>query len=70
MVCLAMSDRETLFRQFGPKLLEAMFLVLIDQINLLRSKQNLKSITMQEIIDLIDNRVESISDYDWMKEEF
>ncbi len=66
MVYLIMFTRNTLFVQFGPKLLEAMFIVLLDEINSLRPGQGLPDITMEDIIDSASNHVTELPDYEWM----
>lgn len=66
MVCLAMTERDDLFIQFGPKLVEAMFLVLLDEINNLRPGQGQPTITMEDLISAASNHVQSLPDYDWM----
>ena len=61
-----MATRDDLFIKFGPKLLEAMFMTLIDEINSLRPGQGLPEISMQDVIDAASNHITTLSDYDWM----
>ncbi len=63
-----MASRENLFDKFGPKLLEAMFMVLLDEINDLRPGQGKPVITMQNIIDAASNHVTTLPDYTWMSD--
>ena len=69
MVYLIMYDRNTLFVKFGPKLLEAMFMVLLDEINDLRPGQGKPIITMEDIITQASNHVTTLPDYDWTYHE-
>lgn len=63
-----MITREELYRMFGPKLLEAIVLIIKDEINLLRAELNLSARTDQQIIDAIETKLGILSDYDWMDE--
>ena len=66
--------RDKLYQRFGVKLIEAIVLIIKDEINILRNKAGLPERTNQQIIDAIANKLvdsegnEKISDYDWMKE--
>ena len=60
--------REELYRMFGPKLVEAVALVIKDEINLLRAEHSLPERTNQQIIDAIETKLGTLSDYDWMSE--
>lgn len=60
-----MATRDELFRRFGPKLLEAMFLVLLEEINTLRPGQGHPTISMQDLIDNAANHLNSLHDYSW-----
>lgn len=66
MVCLIMAARDDLFVKFGPHLLEAMFLVLLDEINTLRPGQGQPVITMDDLIQNASNHVTQLTPYDWM----
>lgn len=59
-----------LYRRFGPKLIDALTQVILDEINLLRSEIGLSSRTSQQVINAIVNKLENISDYEWMKSPF
>ena len=61
--------REKLYQCFGPKLLEAIVLIIKDEINLLRTELKLPERTNKQIINVISAKLESLFDYDWMKEE-
>lgn len=60
--------REELYRRFGPKLLEAIVLLVKDEINLLRTQHGLPARTNQQIIDALESKLSNIPDYDWMDE--
>lgn len=60
--------REDLYRMFGPKLVEAVVLVIKDEINLLRVEHGLPERTNQQIVDTIETKLGTLSDYDWMNE--
>lgn len=64
-----MANRDELFRKFGPILLEAQTLVLLEQINLLRQNQGMPEITEQDLIDSLNNHLGELEPYDWMSEE-
>lgn len=63
-----MPTRHTLFRQFGPKLTEALLLVILTEINTLREEQGMQPLTIQNLIDEASNHITEIEDYDWMPE--
>ncbi len=64
-----MPNREELYRRFGPLLLEAMILVLLEQINVLRDNQGMPEITEQDLIDSLENHLSELSPYNWMTED-
>lgn len=57
--------RDQLYQRFGPKLIEAIVLVVKDELNLLRSQCELPERTNQNIIDAVSNKLSNIVDYDW-----
>ena len=61
--------RNELYQRFGPKLLEAIVLIIKDEINLLRTELGLPERTNEQIRNAVSAKLESLSDYDWMKEE-
>lgn len=61
-----MADRDKIYRKFGPILLEAVCLVIHDQINHLRENQGMPELTEQDIIDNLNNHLSSLQPYDWM----
>jgi len=60
--------REELYRKFGPKLVEAVALVIKDEINILRTNASLAERTVQQIIDAIQTKLTAIEDYPWIDE--
>lgn len=62
-----MADREDTYRKFGPIILEALCLVLLEEINKLRIGQGLPQITEQDILDALNNHLEELEPYAWME---
>lgn len=60
-----MATRDDLFKKFGPQLVEAMFLVLLDEINTLRPGQGQPTISMDDLILNASNHITQLSPYDW-----
>jgi len=58
--------REELYKMFGPLLLEAIVLIIKDEINILRTKAELSERTNEQIITAINNKLSLLSKYDWM----
>ena len=72
MLCSAIfaaSTREQLYRKFGPQLIEAIVMVIKDEINILRTQHGMAERTNQQLIDAIDTKLADVNDYDWMKEQ-
>jgi len=65
-----MTDRNELYRKFGPKLAEAITEAVLDQLNVLGAlvKPAQAEITKQQVMDTIFDKLEALSDYDWMAE--
>jgi len=61
-----MATRDELYRAFGPMLLEALACIIKDEINLLRAQHGLAARTNQQIMDAIDAKLQTLSEYDWM----
>ena len=62
-----MATREDLYRKFGPQLIEALVLIIKDEINILRGEAGLPERTNQQIMDAIDNRLTNdVPMYNWM----
>lgn len=60
---------EELYHRFGPKLIDALAQVMLVEINILRAEAGLSLRTGQQVIDAIENKLENIPDYDWMRRE-
>ena len=60
--------KEQLYRRFGPKLIDALVQVMLDEINLLRVEHGLVQRNGAQLVNAIANKLENIPDYDWMKE--
>lgn len=63
-----MTTRKDLYRKFGPLLVEAIVLIIKDEINLLRVECSLPERTNQQMINAIETKLEILSKYDWMIE--
>ena len=61
-----MATREELYRKFGPKLIEAIVIVIKDEINLLRVEAGLPERTNQQLMNAVDTKLSSLPDYPWM----
>lgn len=66
---LRMAGRDETYRKFGPLLLEAQTLVLLEHINILRKEQGMPEITEQDLIDSLNNHLNELEPYDWMEIE-
>lgn len=58
-----MVDRQIFDEKFGPKVIEAITLVIKDEINLLRAEHSLPERTNQQIIEAVNAKLSSVSDY-------
>ena len=59
-------NRQELYQKFGPLLIEAIVLIVKDEINILRSEAGLTERTNAQIITAIGNKIETLEEYDWM----
>lgn len=62
-------DREQLYRRFGPMLVEALVMIIKDEINLIRQELGLSARTNQQLINAIENKLDSLDEYEWMQME-
>lgn len=75
LLCLSLGihaatvSRESLYEQFGPKLLEAVCLVMKDEINVLRQQNGLAPRTDQQLVQAVQAKLETLSDYAWMADQ-
>lgn len=60
--------REKLYQQFGPLLIEALVLVIKNEINILRASAGLPERTNEQILIALSNKLSSLSKYEWMNE--
>ena len=61
-----MATREELYQKFGPKLLEALVLVVKDEINILRVEAGLEERTGAQIVNALSSKLDGLSNYEWM----
>lgn len=66
---LVMAQRDEIYKQFGPILLEAQTLLLLEQINILRHNQGMPEITEETLLNSLNNHLSELQPYDWMTEE-
>lgn len=64
-----MAQRDDLFQQFGPLLIEAIVDFMLDTVNILRQEQGMPEITKDEYLTQLTNHVTELEPYDWMEEE-
>lgn len=64
-----MSLRDETFQKFGPILLEAACLVIVELQNELRREQGLPEITELDVLEKLNNHLSELQPYDWMQEE-
>lgn len=63
-----MTTRAELYRKFGPLILEAIVMIVKDEINILRQKAGLAERTNQQLMNAIESRLDELEEYDWMRE--
>ena len=63
---MVVMTREEIYRLFGPLLIEAIVLIIKDEINILRTNAGLPERTNQQVINAIEAKLNSLPDYDWM----
>lgn len=59
--------RDNLYRKFGPMLLEAVVMVIKDEINLLRTEHGLPERTNTQLVNAIETKLSEIKKYEWME---
>ena len=64
-----MATKEELYLKFGPMLIEAIVLIVKEEINILRVEAGLSERTDKQILTAIDNKLSSLPLYDWMNNE-
>jgi hypothetical protein len=62
-----MANRDTLYRKFGPLIIDAIMVLVFQEINSLRTKVGLTPYTSQQAIDALQSKLELLSKYDWME---
>jgi len=64
-----MAQRDDLFEQFGPILLEAFAVMILDEVNRIRQHTGMPQITKQQVLAQINNHLSALEPYDWMRRE-
>lgn len=62
-----MAQRDELFAKFGPILLEAFAIMILDEINRIRQHVGMPQLTKQQVLDEINNHTSTLEPYDWME---
>lgn len=60
-----MAQRDDLFRKWGPLLLEAVVIMVVQETNRLRTQLGMPLITKQMFYDEINNHTSELEPYDW-----
>lgn len=63
-----MAKRDELFKKFGPILLEAFAIMILEEVNRIRQHVGMPQITKQQVLDEINNHLSELEPYDWMQE--
>jgi hypothetical protein len=63
-----MAQRDELFKKFGPLMLEAFMIMVLDETNRLRKKLNMQQLTPQDVLNEINNHLSTLPPYDWMQD--
>lgn len=61
-----MANREELYKKFGPMLIETIVLIIMDEINALRTDLELPERTITQLENAITNRLVGLEKYNWM----
>jgi len=64
-----MSERDEVFKKFGPFLIEAIALTSLESINELRQSLRLPLYTKQQTITKILNTLSTLKPYDWTEKD-
>lgn len=64
-----MTTREELFEHFGPILIEAIVLVIKDEVNLLRGEAGWPERTNEQILNAVATKLAILTKYAWMNRE-
>jgi len=64
-----MATRDDLYRQFGPKLIEALALAIMDEINALRQQHSLADRTAGQLINAISTKLQGLADFEGMNNQ-
>jgi hypothetical protein len=64
-----MPKRDDLFQKFGPLQNEGLLLLNLEAINTLRVKAGLTPFTKEQAMTRLEEILETLTPYDWMKEQ-
>jgi len=68
MVAL-ITERNELYRKFGPKLIEAQTKLILKQLNTIRLALHIPLLTLQDLTDCLEDELTNTADYTWSKKE-
>jgi len=60
-----MATAEQLYHKFGPQLIDAVARVTMDEINIVRAQVGLPPRTLQQVVNAISAKLDSIPPYPW-----
>lgn len=61
-----MGIRDDTMQTFGPFLIEAIALIVLDELNILRAQAGLPPRTVAQLLTAVNTTVAGLTDYDWM----
>lgn len=64
-----MTTRDQLYHQFGPLLHEAQDLTILSQLNVIRAHLGLPQLTEQQMLDKLQEELDSLEPYAWLNEQ-
>lgn len=64
-----MPRKDDVMGAFGPKGMDVLYSIMLDQINILRVKLSLPPVTEDEVFTDAIDRIKSVQDYDFMRPE-
>ena len=67
VACIAAGVRERFYKEQGPRMTEALALVTLDEINILRVKAGLTARTTNQLVNAIMDKLDSVPDYESRK---
>jgi len=63
------TNRDDLFRKFGPLLTEAFMILIYEEVNRIRRHVGMPEITKQDVLDQLNNYLSELEPYEWTHQE-